>query len=77
MHRFLGVRRCTATLGFDVQPRWGRGQALLFLRTFNSSLSGRKASDRDSAWGTANVVQADLVAEVDRLGITAVFPADA
>ena len=50
---------------------------LLLLRPFNSCLSCCKSSDRDSAWGTADVVQADFVAEVDGLWITAVFAADA
>ena len=44
---------------------------------FNGGLSGCKAGDWDSPRAAAHVVQADFVAEVDGLGIAAVFATDA
>ena len=47
------------------------------LALLDGGLGGGQAGDWDSAWGAAYVVQADFVAEVDGLGIAAVFAADA
>ncbi|MEY2725637.1 MAG: hypothetical protein RLZZ458_1504, partial [Planctomycetota bacterium] len=42
----------------------------------HSGLSGSKAGDGDAAWGAADVVESDFVAEVDGLGIAAMFAAN-
>lgn len=39
-------------------------------------LSGRKTSDRDSERGAGHVIEADLVAEGDRLGVASVLSAN-
>ena len=44
---------------------------------FQCRLSGGQASDGDSKWGAAYVVEADSVAELDAVGVAAVFAADA
>ena len=58
----------------NVHPTW---EDLLLHRSFHRCLSCCQAGDRDAAWRTADVVQADLVAEVDGLWIAAVLAADA
>src|SRR4029079_7569701 len=40
-------------------------------------LGGRQAGDRHAEWRAAHVIHADFVAEVDAVGVAAVFAADA
>ena len=49
---------------------------MVFILVLKSSLSSSKSSDRNSEGRAGYVVKADLVAELNRCGVTAVLTAD-
>src|SRR5699024_3939160 len=70
-------RRQEGRIYLAFRRRYAKPSEFLFPRIFERSLRGGQTGDGHTEGRAADVVQADVVAELDRRGVAAVLAADA